>query len=64
MTIMAFAPDGLRTLAGAMSLNPAPRLERFRREQAARDRAIQIDLTKRLYLASALERLRTQSSNS
>jgi hypothetical protein len=40
---------------GALTLNPAPRLRQFRREQAARDRAIQLQQARRLSQASAQE---------
>ena len=47
-----------------LTLNPAPTLERFRVQQARRDQAIQADLARRLYLASAHQKTRTQSASS
>jgi hypothetical protein len=52
----AMAP--LSRIWSGLSLNPSPQLSRFQEEQAERDRDILSDLAKRLYLASALERLR------
>jgi len=47
-----------------ITLNPASRLEAFRRDQKQRDRAIQESLAKKLYLASLLDRLTNSTSSS